>query len=177
MTSGRVAGGAVLMCSALITQSCWCVQDNLKEEMTELQQQLAFEKEEKKSAVMQVENLRKDVARIDSELEAFKASGASGQGDLNDLKQALEDKQTQLNAQIARVEELDSQVSRLSKEKDLINRKMDRVQQQKEAETRHLKSQLEASTGATQEQINERDRKINELVEELGDREVSTQSS
>lgn len=34
--------------------------------------------------------------------------------------QALEDKQTQLDRQTARVEELESQVARLTKEKDLL---------------------------------------------------------
>ena len=152
------------------------MQDNVKEELAELQQQVNFEKEEKAAATAQVDALRKDVARVSAELEAFKASGASGEGDLHDLKATLEDKQTQLNDQIAKVEDLESQVGRLSKEKDLINKKMERVQQQKDAETRQLKQQLESSAGATQDQINERDRKINELVEELGDREVRSLS-
>jgi chromosome segregation ATPase len=85
------------------------VQDALKDELAEVQQQLAFEKEEKASATAQVDALRQDVARIGSELEAFKASGVAGEGDLNDLKQALEDKAAQLNAQTAKVEELESQ--------------------------------------------------------------------
>jgi hypothetical protein len=64
------------------------------------------------------------------------------------------------------------QVTRLTKEKDLINKKMERVQQQKDAETQQLKAKLEASAGATRAEVNERDRKINQLVEELGNREA-----
>jgi chromosome segregation ATPase len=122
--------------------------------------------------MVQVEGLRKDVARIESELEAVKASGVAGEGDINDLKRALEDKQTQLNAHITKCEELETQVTRLTKEKDLINKKMDRVQQQKDLETAALKAKVAESAGITQDQINERDRKINALVEELGNREV-----
>jgi chromosome segregation ATPase len=122
--------------------------------------------------MLQVEGLRKDVARFESELEAVKASGMVGEGDVNDLKRALEDKQTQLNVHITRCEDLESQVVRLTKEKDLINKKMDRVQQQKDMETAQLKQKVAETAGITQEQINERDRKINGLVEELGNREV-----
>lgn len=49
---------------------------------------------------------------------------------------------------------------------------MERTAAQKEAETRALKAQLEESTGVTQQQINEKDRKINELMEDLGNKEV-----
>ena len=49
---------------------------------------------------------------------------------------------------------------------------MDRVQAQKDAETASLKKQLETCSGEVQSQVNERDRRINELMEELGNREV-----
>jgi chromosome segregation ATPase len=138
----------------------------------EQQQQVQFEKEEKAAAISNVEQLRGDVARLDAELETLKASGVDSGGDIEDLKKALEDRQTQLNIQIARVEELETQAGRLLKEKDLINKKMERVQTQKDAETQQLKTALAAASGATQDEINERDRKINELMEDLGNREV-----
>ena len=53
-----------------------------------------------------------------------------------------------------------------------VQKKMERTAAQKEAETRALKAQLEESTGVTQQQINEKDRKINELMEDLGNKEV-----
>lgn len=148
------------------------VQDRLNEEVTDLQQQLQFEKEAKEKTVAQVEHLRAESAKLAAEVHAAKAGGPANNGDVDSLKAALEEAQTEGNKQLSRIEELEGVVARLSKERDLINKKMDRVQTQKEAETKALKAQLDASVGEVQTEVNERDRRINELMEELGNREV-----
>ena len=148
------------------------MQDRLNEEVSDLQQQLQFEKEAKEKSVAQVEHLREETGKLAAELHAAKAAGPESNGDVDSLKAALEDKQSELNKQLSRIEELEGVVARLSKERDLINKKMDRVQTQKEAETKALKAQLDASVGEVQTEVNERDRRINDLMEELGNREV-----
>jgi chromosome segregation ATPase len=146
----------------------------MAEELSDVNQQLQFEREEKVKAIAQVESLCAQAGKLGAELEAVKAAGVDATGDIDSFKKALEEKQTEVNKLSSRIDELEAVVARLSKERDLINKKMDRVQAQKDAETSALKQQLEASTGAVQSQINERDRRINELMEELGNREVCT---
>lgn len=152
------------------------MQDRLNEEVTDLQQQLQFEKEAKEKSVAQVEHLRSETAKLAAEVHAAKASGPANNGDVDSLKAALEEKQAESNKQLSRIEELEGVVARLSKERDLINKKMDRVQTQKEAETKALKAQLESSAGEGQAELNKKDRRINELMEELGNREVRYRS-
>lgn len=98
------------------------MQDVLKDELAEVQQQLSFEKEEKSNATTQSDNLRSEIARISSELEALKASGVTGEGDMNDLRVALEDKAAKLSMQLAKAEELDHQVGLLASQFNLTAR-------------------------------------------------------
>lgn len=144
----------------------------MAEELSDCQQQLQFEREEKEKATSQVESLCAQAGKLGAELQAVKAAGVDATGDIDSFKVALEEKQTELNKLVSRIEELEAMVARLTKERDLINKKMDRVQAQKDSETSSLKKQLETCSGAVQSQINERDRRINELMEELGNREV-----
>ena len=51
------------------------MQDKLKDELADVQQSLAFEKEERGATLAQVETLRKEVAHLSSELEAATAAG------------------------------------------------------------------------------------------------------
>lgn len=147
------------------------VQEKMSEELSDCQQQLQIEREEKAKAIAQVESLCAQAGKLGAELQAVKAAGVDATGDIS-FKVALEAKQTELNKLISRIEELEAMVARLSKERDLINKKMDRVQEQKDAETSSLKQQLEKHSSEVQMQVNERDRRINELMEELGNREV-----
>jgi chromosome segregation ATPase len=144
----------------------------MSEELSDCQQQLLFEREEKSKAIAQVESLCAQAGKLGAELQAVKAAGLDVTGDIDSFKVALEEKQTELNKLMSRIEELEAVSARLSKERDLINKKMDRVQAQKDAETSALKRQLEICSGEVQAQVNERDRRINELMEELGNREV-----
>lgn len=148
------------------------MQDKMAEELSDCQQQLQFEREEKVKAISQVESLCAQAGKLGAELQAVQAAGIDATGDIDNFKASLEQKQTELNKLVSRIEELEAMVARLSKERDLTNKKMDRVQAQKDAETSALKKQLETCSGEVQLQINERDRRINELMEELGNREV-----
>lgn len=148
------------------------LQDRLNEELNDAQQASVFEKEAKEKATSQVEHLRAENAKLAAETQAAKAAGPVSNGDVDSLQRALEQQQAEVNKHLSRIEELEGVVARLTKERDLINKKMDRVQTQKEAETKALKAQLDASVGAVQTEVNERDRRINELMEELGNREV-----
>lgn len=144
----------------------------MSEELSDCQQQLQFEREEKSKAVAQVESLCAQAGKLGAELQAVKAAGVDATGDIDSFKVALEEKQTELNKLLSRIEELEGMVARLTKERDLINKKMDRVQAQKDSETSSLKKQLQTCSGEVQSKVNERDRRINELMEELGNREV-----
>jgi chromosome segregation ATPase len=144
----------------------------MAEELSDCQEQLQFEREEKHKAVSQVEALCAQAGKLGAELQAVRAAGVDATVDMDSFKLALEEKQTELNKLLSRIEELEGLVARLTKERDLINKKVDRVQAQKDAETLSLKKQLETSSSAVQSEINERDRRINELMEELGNREV-----
>jgi hypothetical protein len=68
---------------------------------------------------------------------------------------------------VHRVNSLDKQVKQLGKEKELIEKKMARIEAAKAAETSELRGKLEAAQADVRMQLKERDTKISTLVDEL----------
>ena len=120
-----------------------------------------------------MDSLRSELGHANAEVQASKAanSGMSSK-ETAQFEQMITQKQKLLDDATAKVEDMESQVKKLSKEKELIQKKIERVVAQKEQETSELKIRLEESTSAATTDLNERDRKINDLVEQLGNSEV-----
>ncbi|KAL3130979.1 hypothetical protein ABBQ38_000302 [Trebouxia sp. C0009 RCD-2024] len=111
-------------------------------------------------------------ARVKTKVEVEAASAAKKAAADQQLLRELEDKTEALTSQVnAATEQLRSTETALKesqKEKELLEKKLERTEKARAQEVASLTEELELSRGGIRDQLKEKDAKINSLVEELG---------
>ncbi|PNW82236.1 hypothetical protein CHLRE_06g278125v5 [Chlamydomonas reinhardtii] len=95
------------------------------------------------------------------------AAAATDDKAVRELEVLLETRNKELADANDKMAALDKRCTQLQKEKELIEKKMQRIEKAKETETTELRSQLELVQGDIQAQIKLKDAKITEIMEEL----------
>ncbi|GMH43112.1 hypothetical protein BSKO_11034 [Bryopsis sp. KO-2023] len=127
----------------------------LEEEIELLTVQIA-EAQEEQSKAEQVQ-----AAAVDAAKEAVDAEK------VRELEITIQQKTETLQDVSEKVQHLEKQYKQAMKEKDLMEKKMQRLEKSRDTETNELKERLAAAQEHVGHQLLEKDAKINELVEEL----------
>lgn len=84
------------------------------------------------------------------------------------LEELLKERSEQLSILNDKHKETEKRVTALTKEKTMVEAKLKRIEKSMEQENKELRSKLEGVTGNVKQQLQEKDAKLNELAEELG---------
>lgn len=111
-----------------------------------------------------------DVHRATSNAAAAAATSAQ-QTDkrITELESMLEQRSNELHETNERAAGLDKQVRQLLKEKELTEKKIQRIEKAKDQECKELRDKLDSVQGDVRIQLQAKDAKINEIMEELAD--------
>ncbi|KAG2501877.1 hypothetical protein HYH03_000375 [Edaphochlamys debaryana] len=161
--------------------------ERLAGELADAKESLAEEQSTKDGLNEQISRLTAEVDTLQTELavakaDAAKAAAASAVGGaaavaaatvaadntaVRELEALLETRNKELAELNDKHTALDKRCTQLQKEKELIEKKMQRIEKAKDTETGELRSQLEAVQGDIQAQMKLKDDKITEIMEEL----------
>lgn len=158
--------------------------EQLQGELNDATEQLRNEDEAKNDLQAQISTLNKELDQARTELEVAKAGVGVGVGAaaavaasdslvavdtarVRELEALIEARTKEYQEALEKVAQLDKQVKQLGKEKELIEKKMQRIEKAKEQETKELRDKLEATQGDIRAQLQLKDGKINEAMEEL----------
>ncbi|CAD7699890.1 unnamed protein product [Ostreobium quekettii] len=105
------------------------------------------------------------------------AKEAADAAKVKELEIGIQKKCEHLQQLNDRVQSLEKQYKQASKEKDLMEKKMQRLEKSREAETQELREKLDVAQGTVSEQMEEKEAKIMDLMEELGKMEELYQAN
>ncbi|GAX81265.1 hypothetical protein CEUSTIGMA_g8697.t1 [Chlamydomonas eustigma] len=156
--------------------------DQVEAELEDVQEQLKREEDARGKLEDQVQSLRQEMEVARTELAVAKVHGGGAGGAiaevaaaggavdtvrLAELEALLETRTREVSEMSDKVSSLEKRCAQAQKEKELIEKKMQRMEKAKEVEVAELREKLEGSQGDVRAQLKAKDDKINEVMDEL----------
>lgn len=150
--------------------------EQLQAELQDLTEHLHHEEDARNALLDQVAVLQRELTETRNELDVTKASyvnSAAAQQEhdtrVQDLEVLLDARSKEVEEAHARVAAVEKQLVQLAKEKELIEKKIGRLEKAKEQETNELKARLEETQAEARTQIAAKDARINEVIDKLAE--------
>lgn len=147
----------------------------LKSELADVEKQCAVLIAEKEVEVAAAAAAGKQASEDKHNEAVAAATAAAGAANAAAIKQAEEQVKgltEQLNQATNQIRELEKSSTAIAKEKQLVLNKMERLEKAKATETKKLAADLEEQTMSLKRELFEKEAKVSELVESLGNSEM-----
>ena len=149
--------------------------DRLQGELAQAEserQKLQTEKEAEVAAAAAAGKEAGEASQADAVAKASALAAAASTASLKQAEEQVKGLTEQLNQASAQIRELEKSNNSVAKEKQLILNKMERLEKAKSEETKKLASELEEQTESMKRELVEKEAKISDLVESLGNTEL-----
>jgi len=149
--------------------------DRLRGELAQAEkerQRLEAEKEAEVAAAAAAGKQAREASNAGAVAAASAAAAAASAASLKQAEEQVKGLTEQLNQASAQIRELEKSNTAVVKEKQLILNKMERLEKAKASETKKLATELEEQTEGMKRDLSEKEAKISDLVESLGNTEL-----